>query len=144
MPTADFYARAISAVGFAIAIVTVLAIFLHQAFGQSTTYSWLVGRLWLPHFAYSAQVFSSIGWEPFTDVGVFFGGFICALFISRRFTAFRPIVPPTWRNRFGPSTAKRAIGCFGGSFLVLFGARMAGGCTSGHMLSGGVQLALSG
>ncbi|MGF2952855.1 YeeE/YedE thiosulfate transporter family protein, partial [Mycobacterium sp. THU-M116] len=39
---------------------------------------------------------------------------------------------------------RRAIGCFGGSFLVLFGARMAGGCTSGHMLSGGIQLALSG
>jgi uncharacterized membrane protein YedE/YeeE len=144
VPAANFYARTISVVGFAIAIVTVLAIFLHQIFGQSTTYSWLVGHLLLPHFAYSAEVFASIGWEPFTDIGVFFGGFVCALFISRRFTAFHPIVPPTWRNRFGPSTVKRAIGCFGGSFLVLFGARMAGGCTSGHMLSGGIQLALSG
>ncbi|MGF2943930.1 YeeE/YedE thiosulfate transporter family protein [Mycobacterium sp. Lab-001] len=144
VPSANFYARTISTVGFAIATVTVLAIFLHQIFGQSTTYSWLVGHLFLPHFAYSATVFSNIGWEPFTDVGVFFGGFICALFISRRFTAFRPVVPPSWRNRFGPSPARRAIGCFGGSFLVLFGARMAGGCTSGHMLSGGIQLALSG
>jgi uncharacterized membrane protein YedE/YeeE len=30
-----------------------------------------------------------------------------------------------------------------GGVLVLFGARMAGGCTSGHGLSGGLQLALS-
>ncbi len=144
VPAANFYARTISAVGLAVASVTVLAIFLHQIFGQSTTYSWLVGHLLLPQFTYSTEVFASIGWEPLTDVGVFFGGFVCALFISRRFTAFHPVVPPTWRNRFGPSTVRRAIGCFGGSFLVLFGARMAGGCTSGHMLSGGIQLALSG
>ena len=65
------------------------------------------------------------------------------MLISRRFTAFRPVIPPSWRNRFGPSPRKRAIGSFGGSFLVLFGARMAGGCTSGHSLSGGIQLALS-
>jgi len=31
-----------------------------------------------------------------------------------------------------------------GGFLILFGARLAGGCTSGHMLSGIAQLALSG
>ena len=57
--------------------------------------------------------------------------------------AFRPVIPPSWRNRFGPSAGKRAAACLLGSFLVLFGARMAGGCTSGHTLSGGVQLALS-
>jgi len=143
VPAANFYARTISFVAFAVAIVVVLAIFLHQIFGQSTTYSWLVGRLFLPHFAYSTEVFNTIGWEPFTNVGVLFGGLISALLISRRFTAFRAVVPPSWRNRFGPSSVKRAIGSFGGSFLVLFGARMAGGCTSGHTLSGGIQLALS-
>ncbi len=144
VPDANFYTRTVGAVGIVVASVTVLAIFLHQIFGQSTTYSWLVGHLMLPDFSYSVKVFADIGWEPFTDVGVLFGGFVCALLISRRFTAFRPIIPPSWRNRFGPSTVKRAIGCFGGSFLVLFGARMAGGCTSGHTLSGGIQLALSG
>jgi len=35
--------------------VTVLATFLHQIFGQSTTYSWLVGHLPLPHFADSTD-----------------------------------------------------------------------------------------
>ncbi|WP_326544829.1 YeeE/YedE thiosulfate transporter family protein [Mycolicibacterium sp. ND9-15] len=143
VPAPNFYARTISAVGLAVAVVVVLAIFLHQIFGQSTTYSWLVGKLLWPDYTYSEEVFKTIGWEPFTNVGVLFGALVSALFISRRFTAFRAVVPPSWRNRFGPSSVKRAIGAFGGSFLVLFGARMAGGCTSGHTLSGGVQLALS-
>ncbi|VAY88600.1 hypothetical protein CARN8_3350001 [mine drainage metagenome] len=30
-----------------------------------------------------------------------------------------------------------------GGVLLLFGARMAGGCTSGHIISGGMQLAYS-
>jgi uncharacterized membrane protein YedE/YeeE len=33
---------------------------------------------------------------------------------------------------------------FAGGFIVLFGARLAGGCTSGHMMSGMMQTAVSG
>ena len=33
---------------------------------------------------------------------------------------------------------------FAGGFVVLYGARLAGGCTSGHMMSGMMQTALSG
>ncbi len=39
-------------------------------------------------------------------------------------------------RRYGPS--------FVGGFLILFGARMADGCTSGHMMSGMMQGAVSG
>jgi uncharacterized protein len=35
------------------------------------------------------------------------------------------------------------IFAFAGGFLLLFGARMAGGCTSGHVISGGMQVAFS-
>jgi hypothetical protein len=31
-----------------------------------------------------------------------------------------------------------------GGIVVLWGARLAGGCTSGHMMSGGMQTAVSG
>ncbi len=41
-------------------------------------------------------------------------------------------------------TAKRFLLAFIGGFLVLFGARLAGGCTSGHMMSGMMQTSLSG
>ena len=138
-----FFARAISVIAVLVAVLVVASLFLRQQFGQSTTYSWVVGELFMPGFAYTRQVESSIGWEPLSDLGVLVGAFIAAYFISRRFTGFRPIVPPSWRNRFGPSQGKRAAAVFGGSFLTLFGARMAGGCTSGHTLSGGVQLSLS-
>ena len=52
-------------------------------------------------------------------------------------------VPPLWAERFGPSLLRRYIGAFIGGVILLFGARMAGGCTSGHGISGGLQLALS-
>ncbi|MEZ6004501.1 MAG: YeeE/YedE thiosulfate transporter family protein [Planctomycetota bacterium] len=53
-------------------------------------------------------------------------------------------MPALWRNNFGGGRAKRWLATLGGGFLVLYGARLAGGCTSGHMMSGMMQTALSG
>lgn len=53
-------------------------------------------------------------------------------------------VPAVWRARFGPSRALRYAAAFAGGVVLIFGARMAGGCTSGHGLSGGMQLSVSG
>jgi len=52
--------------------------------------------------------------------------------------------PYVWRESFGDSPAKRYLATFIGGMLVLFGARLAGGCTSGHMMSGMMQTSLSG
>lgn len=52
-------------------------------------------------------------------------------------------VPELWAARFGPSRTKRYAGAFLGGVVLLFGARLAGGCTSGHGISGGLQLAVS-
>ncbi len=41
-------------------------------------------------------------------------------------------------------TKKHLLLTFIGGFLVLLGARLAGGCTSGHMMSGMMQTSLSG
>ncbi|MDQ7050566.1 MAG: YeeE/YedE thiosulfate transporter family protein [Enterobacterales bacterium] len=38
----------------------------------------------------------------------------------------------------------RFLYTFIGGFLTLFGARLAGGCTSGHMMSGMMQTSISG
>lgn len=54
------------------------------------------------------------------------------------------IMPDVWQARFGDSKTKRYVWAFIAGFLVLFGARLAGGCTSGHMMSGMMQTALSG
>jgi hypothetical protein len=71
-------------------------------------------------------------------LGVFFG----ALASARSAGAFRwSVMAPTWRERFGPSVPKRLAAAFLGGVIVLFGARLADGCTSGHGISGSLQLA---
>lgn len=52
--------------------------------------------------------------------------------------------PKVWRQRFGEDPLARYVTVFFAGILVLFGARLAGGCTSGHMMSGMMQTSLSG
>ncbi len=66
-------------------------------------------------------------------------------YAAKRFsnTRFHETVPELWKWRFGPSQPLRYGMAFLGGAVTLFGARLAGGCTSGHGISGGLQLALS-
>lgn len=79
-------------------------------------------------------------WQFFLVVGVGLGAFLSAL-IWRDFNVEK--VPALWAARFGPSRWKRYLAAFVGGIILIFGARMAGGCTSGHGISGGLQLAIS-
>jgi hypothetical protein len=49
-----------------------------------------------------------------------------------------------WASRFGPNPVKRGAVAFAGGAILIIGARLAGGCPSGHGLSGLSQLAVSG
>lgn len=49
-----------------------------------------------------------------------------------------------WAANMGENPALRYAAAFVGGFVVLYGARLAGGCTSGHMMSGMMQTAVSG
>jgi uncharacterized membrane protein YedE/YeeE len=52
-------------------------------------------------------------------------------------------ISPIWARALGStSPAKRYAVAFGGGFLMLLGARIADGCTSGHGISGMAQLAV--
>ncbi|MFP7571448.1 YeeE/YedE thiosulfate transporter family protein [Marivita sp. S2033] len=53
-------------------------------------------------------------------------------------------VPAIWTANYGDTPWMRYGVAFLGGFVVLYGARLAGGCTSGHMMSGLMQTALSG
>lgn len=53
-------------------------------------------------------------------------------------------MPTIWREGHGNTPVKRYVTAFIGGFIVLYGARLAGGCTSGHMMSGMMQTSLSG
>jgi len=53
------------------------------------------------------------------------------------------LIHSNWERFKGNSASKRIVWAFIGGFILIIGARMAGGCTSGHVLSGGMQLAVS-
>ena len=81
-----------------------------------------------------------LGWESALLLGVGLGSALGSLGAERK-DAGR--VPLLWKRRFGPSVTERYAGAALGGALVMFGARMAKGCTSGHGISGIMQLALS-
>lgn len=81
-----------------------------------------------------------VDWQFMFVIGIFFGALISSL-SDRSFKL--ESVPPTWRERFGPSIGKRAAGAFFGGIVAMLGARMADGCPSGHGLSGMMQLSVS-
>ena len=78
---------------------------------------------------------------PLIVVGIIVGAFVSAR-VSGDFRI--QAVPDMWRERFGKSAAKRALAAFLGGAIAINGARLAGGCPSGHGLSGLSQLAVSG
>jgi uncharacterized membrane protein YedE/YeeE len=73
-------------------------------------------------------------------------GLALGAFVSSRLSGDTPAetVDGLWRARFGASRRKRYLVAFLGGVVLMFGARLAGGCTSGHGISGSLQLALSG
>lgn len=79
-------------------------------------------------------------WQMFLVLGVLGGAFVAAR-LARDVNVER--VPELWRWRFGPSRWNRYLWAFLGGVVLIFGARMAGGCTSGHGISGGLQMAAS-
>jgi len=52
-------------------------------------------------------------------------------------------MPNIWRETIGGTRGSRYFWSFIGGAILLFGARLAGGCTSGHGISGGLQLSVS-
>lgn len=92
--------------------------------------------------AYWQQVKPIVDWQFMLILGVPIGAYIAAR-LSPRAVKFTAELPRTWVDRFGDNSARRwGVGVLGGIF-VGFGARLADGCTSGHALSGGLQLAVS-
>ena len=92
------------------------------------------------HNSYWAQNVPSLSYGAIFLVGVILGGFAAAVAAQQ----FRlESMPATWRQRFGSSLPLRFAAAFVGGALEMYGARLAGGCASGHGLSGTLQLALS-
>jgi uncharacterized protein len=80
-------------------------------------------------------------WQVALVVGIAAG----ALLSSRLSGMFRSgAISPIWKRALHTaSPAVRFATAFAGGFLMLLGARIADGCTSGHGISGMAQLAVS-
>lgn len=85
--------------------------------------------------------FIQTDWQMMFVLGILLGALAASL-ATKTFRA--QCVPDMWKAKFGPSRFKRAPTAFVGGFIALFGVRMAGGCPSGHGLSGLMQTSLSG
>ena len=72
-------------------------------------------------------------------VGIFFGGMLGA-FSSGTFK-IRTMDDEQWKQAYGKQTWKRWLLLFTGGIIVEYAAGIAGGCTSGLAISGGMLLA---
>ncbi|MDD1651767.1 MAG: YeeE/YedE family protein [Methanomicrobiales archaeon] len=89
---------------------------------------------------YYRQFRPAMDWQWMLIIGVVIGAFLSAT-LSGTFTVLA--VPPLFAEAFGTGWAFRfAVALLGGILLGL-GARWAGGCTSGHGISGTLQLSLA-
>lgn len=104
----------------------------------------LLEQAFLPQIArdntYFREETPKIGWEWMLVIGVFFGSLLSAWASGDR---TRLMIPALWNWRFGDRVWVRFVGAFLGGALMMFGARLAHGCTSGHGISGTLQLAAS-
>lgn len=89
---------------------------------------------------YYQKVKLIVDWQMMLVAGIVIGSLISAL-LSGDFQW--QWVPSIWANAFGGAPLLRIIVALVGGICLGFGARWADGCTSGHGISGTLQLAIS-
>ena len=121
--------------------------FSKKPIGASTAFARVAGMIGLaiaPEHTKSLDYYEKnrpvIDWEVMLVLGVILGACLAA-WQGGEFTG--QWVPEMWSARFGEhSLAGRLIATLFGGILMAFGARLAGGCTSGHGISGTLQLSV--
>jgi uncharacterized protein len=89
---------------------------------------------------YYQKIGLAVDWQWMLVVGIVIGSLISALLSGD----FRwQWVPSLWETAFGDNPFLRVIVALVGGICIGFGARWADGCTSGHGISGALQLAVS-
>jgi uncharacterized membrane protein YedE/YeeE len=119
-----------------------------QYFGASSSFPRVAGLVYgifslerVQEMDYFGIFVPRIDWQMMFVSGVLIGSFFSA--VTSGSFKIKP-VPDMWTSRFGSSWIKRGIIAFIGGLIMMFGARLAGGCPSGHGFSSFVQLGVSG
>lgn len=119
--------------------------FSDKPIGASSSYATLAGlfgKLFARKHTESLAYYKSnppvVDWEFAFVIAAVAGSFIAAASGGELAGQW---LPPMWEARFGQDTVllRAAVTVLGG-ILMAFGARVAGGCTSGHGISGTLQL----
>jgi len=135
-------------VGALIGLLSMATIyFSNKPLGASTAYARLAGmfgNLFNRRHTASLKYFQEnkpvVDWEVMIVLGAVLGAFLAAWHGSELTAEW---LPAMWVARFGEDSLSFRLGValLGGVFMA-FGARLAGGCTSGHGISGTMQLAV--
>ncbi len=135
-------------VGALIGVLTMLTFyFSNKPLGASTAYAriaGMVGRSIAPKHTdklpYYEKKTPKVEWGVMLLIGIVAGAFLAAWQGGELTGAW---VPPMWTAQFGESAdAWRIAAAVVGGVIMAFGARLAGGCTSGHGISGTLQLSV--
>ncbi|TWT52140.1 YeeE/YedE thiosulfate transporter family protein [Allorhodopirellula solitaria] len=130
-----------------ILVLTTLAL-AGKKIGASSAYSdvaGMIGRLVAPKHIASLPYYQEnkpmIGWTLTIVLGAVLGSFLAAWSGGELTGTY---LQEMWVVRFGADSGllRTLVALLGGA-LMAYGARMAGGCTSGHGISGTLQLAVS-
>ncbi len=138
--------------GFILGIWNILIFLSGNHLGTTTAYAQTTGYLTqffsdiIPVSTWTAGTCGTgsvlqVSWQWLLVLGIFLGGLIGRLIHGRKKVE---AIPEMWREKFGDYPRLRYLHAFIGGFLMLVGARIAGGCTSSHVISGISQLAVSG
>ena len=135
-------------VGALIGVLTMLTLyFSNKPLGASTAYArvaGLIGKGLAPRHTESLKYYQdnkpAIDWEVMLVLGAVGGAFLAAWHGGELTGQW---LPAMWEARFGEGTYALRLGtALIGGVLMAFGARLAGGCTSGHGISGALQLSV--
>jgi uncharacterized membrane protein YedE/YeeE len=121
--------------------------FSNKPLSVSTAYARLAGlvgnlfsRAHTENLKFYQDTKPKIEWGVMLVLGMLLGAFIAAVSGGEITAAW---VPALWEQRFGADVALRLGVAFVGGIILAYGARLAGGCTSGHGISGALQLSVS-
>ncbi len=137
--------------GVLLGIVGILAVWISDsllgASGAFENLAGMIGKAVAPQ-AFDNMYFNFImppglSWSLVLFIGTFFGGMLGAATSGTLWWGKKGAANPDeqWKKVFGPETWKRWLWGFIGAIILEYGAGIAGGCTSGLAISGGMLLA---
>ena len=116
--------------------------------GTSTSYARASARLGavccgsdVYNWKYYKKYKPELEWQSMMVIGMVIGSFISAVLSGEFNLTFLPLTE--FESILNQNILGRVFSAFTGGIFLGFGARLAGGCTSGHGISGAFQLSIA-